>query len=457
MTLDYLITNARLLDPETGRDFAGSLGIAAGCIAGLYPASAALPKAGRVVDAAGGLLTPGFIDPHSHSDNHLNCAEKLLAQGVTTGLSGNCGISPVDFAAFFAEFEAQGYPLNQAEQVGHSSLRAAAGQGDVYAPSSRAQIDTMKELIGRAFAEGAYGLSFGLEYVPGAPPEEVLEIAQAAADAGRLISMHTRLTKLNDVDSLREALELAPRTGARVIISHLVYMYTNRIGESLKQAVALIKEYRSRGADIWVDSGMYTAFATGAGTPVFDEKVFFEWGMSFDRLRAGTGKYAGQYLDLAKYREVRRDSPGETFIYDAGTPDDVFTAYALQDVMVSTDCGENPPGQGHPQGAATFPFFFRVLVKERGQLSLLEALRRCTWLPAQAMGLTQKGRLAEGADADLVVLDWDRLRETADFPGFGNPDSPPLGVKHVFVNGCLAIENEKRLPGVYAGKSLRLN
>jgi N-acyl-D-amino-acid deacylase len=123
--------------------------------------------------------------------------------------------------------------------------------------------------------------------------------------------------------------------------------------------------------------------------------------------------------------------------------------------MVSTDCIGNPPGQGHPQGAATYPLFFRVMVKERKQFSLREALRRCTTIPARAMGCPDKGRVAPGADADLVVLDWERLRERADFPGSGNPDAPPEGVKHVFVNGVLSIENEKRVPGTFAGKCLK--
>jgi N-acyl-D-amino-acid deacylase len=199
---------------------------------------------------------------------------------------------------------------------------------------------------------------------------------------------------------------------------------------------------------------MYTAFATGAGTPVFDEKVFFEWGMSFDKLRAATGKYAGQFIDQERYREIRRDSPEDSFIYDPGTPEDILTAYSLAGVMVSTDCGRYPPRQGHPQGAATFPYFFRVMVKEGKHLSLRDALGRCTLVPALAMGYTRKGRLQEGADADLVVLDWEKLRELADFPGFGNPDASPRGVRHVFVNGRLVIENEKPL-GIRAGRILR--
>lgn len=452
-TASFCVKNARLLDPESGRDFMGSLLVEGETIAGLYPAPAPPPKADRTLDAGGGLLTPGFIDIHSHTDNDVPCAEKLLAQGVTTAVSGNCGISPVDFSAFFAEFEAAGYPINQAEQAGHSALRAAAGQNNVYAPASAAQIEMMKKLAGEAFARGACGLSFGLEYAPGSPPAEVLELAKTAAEAGRVISIHTRLTKPNDIDSLREALELAPETGARVVISHLVYMFT---GGGLKRAVELITQYRKNGADVWVDSGMYTAFATYAGTPVFDEQVFREWGFSFDKLRAATGKYAGQVLTPEQYREIRRDSPGELFIYDAGVPEDIYTAYSLDDVMVSTDAGKAPPGQGHPQGAATYPFFFRVMVNETKKLTLPDALRRCTLLPARAMGWTKKGRLVPGADADLVVLDMENLREGAGFPGTGDPDTPPSGIRHVFVNGKLAIENGKRLSGVNAGKSLRI-
>jgi N-acyl-D-amino-acid deacylase len=200
---------------------------------------------------------------------------------------------------------------------------------------------------------------------------------------------------------------------------------------------------------------MYTAFATGAGTAVFSEKNVMGKSFHFDKLRAATGKYAGQYLDVEKYREIRRDFPNDSLIYDPGKPEDVFTAYSLNDVMVSTDFGDSPPGQGHPQGAATYPLFFRVMVKERKQFSLLEALRRCTLIPAQALDYSGKGRIALGADADLVILDWEHLREHAGFPGFGNPDAPPEGVTHVFVNGVLAIENEKRVSGVYAGKSLK--
>ena len=200
---------------------------------------------------------------------------------------------------------------------------------------------------------------------------------------------------------------------------------------------------------------MYTAFATIAGSPCFDEEQFLDNEGAITRLRAATGKYAGQYLTRDKFLEMRASHSHESLIYDPGDKSDIFTAYSLPDVMVSTDCIEYPAGQGHPQGAATYPYFFRMMVKETGQLSLLEAVKRCTLLPAQAAGFETKGRISPGMDADLVVLDWEHLQEHADFPGVGDPGAPPTGVKHVFVNGVLSIKDEKRLPGVNAGFCIR--
>jgi len=450
--LDYLLTNARIIDAESGSDFHGSLGIKDGKIDCLFKASDPLPVARDIIDADGGILTPGFIDTHAHSDNSIPCAEKLLAMGVTSAVSGNCGFGTTNFSRFFSKYEKTGYPVNQLEQIGHSILRLKAGIRDINAPASLREIEKMKRLTAEAFSEGACGLSFGLEYDPGASTEEITELSRVAAEEGRFVSIHSRYTGTNDMDSLREALDLAVITGVPLIYSHLVYMYT---GEDLREAMPIIEEYRKKSEKIWVDSGMYTAFATIAGSPCFGEDIFLDNETEIMRLRAATGKYAGQYLNREKYLEIRASQHKESLIYDPGDMDDVFAAYSLPDVMVSTDCIEYPAGQGHPQGAATYPFFFRVMVKETGTFSLLEAVKRCTLLPAQAAGFTTKGRLSAGMDADLVVLDWQRLREHADFPDAGDPGSPPTGVKYVFVNGVLAVKDEKRLAGVNAGACIR--
>ncbi|MDR0598769.1 MAG: amidohydrolase family protein [Treponema sp.] len=448
INLDYLITGARIIDPESGADFYGAAAVAGDKIAALYPGDAPAVKAARVIDAAGGLLVPGFIDPHAHTDNSQACAEKLLAMGVTSAYSGNCGMSPPDLGAFFAGFEERGYPVNQAEQAGQSTLRRAAGQEDAYAPASPAQIRKMKDLAREAFDAGAAGLSFGLEYNPGTEPEELRALADCAFAAGKAVSIHARAS--TPEASILEALELC-RGGGRVIISHLVYMYS---GDGLKRVLELIAGYRARGADVWADSGMYTAFSTLAGSAVFDKVNFARNNFNVNLILAATGKYAGQYLDTKKFQDILEHFPGDSLIYDLGGPEDVLTAYSLPEVMVSTDCMGYPPGQGHPQGAATYPLFFRSLVKEGAGLSLLDALRRCTSIPAKALGYTDRGRVAPGAYADLVVLDWERLRERADFPNRGDPGAAPEGVRHVFVNGQLAVEDERRVPGVLAGRRL---
>ncbi|MDR0539513.1 MAG: amidohydrolase family protein [Spirochaetaceae bacterium] len=451
--LDTLILNARIADGISEKE-EDSLGIQGDKIVFLGKSGAALPPARCTLDAHGAALLPGIIDIHAHSDSNRDCAEKLLAQGVTSVVSGNCGLSPeLDFAAFRARFEQQGYPVNQAEQIGHSSLRFAAGNGNFYKASSPEQIAAMQTLIEKAFDEGAAGLSFGLEYDPGAPFEEALSLAQTAARASKhkrtpFISIHARKVDRDNDDSILEAIALAEHTGARVVISHLVYMWN---GDSLKRALDRIDAARRRGVDIWADSGMWTAYCTTAGSAVFDEDEFRRKGYDFNKVRAASGKYAGQFLNLEKYREVRRTSPKDGFIYDPGCPGDVRNALSLPDVMVSTDAAPALPGQGHPQNAGTYPYFFRVF---SGSLfTLTEAARRTSLVPALALNLN-KGRIAPGADADIALFDLPRLREKADFPGTGDPNALPEGVLHVFVNGVLSWTCGKRVQDVYAGRML---
>ena len=450
--LDYLITNARIIDPESEDDFYGSLGIKGTTIDCLLHSSSALPSAKETIDAEGGIIIPGFIDVHTHTENSILCAEKILAMGVTTAVSGNCGHSTDNIETFLAKFDSGGYPVNQVEQIGYSVLRRGVGLDDINRPADASHIDKMKQRAKEAFSSGAAGISFGIEYTPGACSREIIELAKVAAEEGRFISIHGRLESPSDLDSLREALDLALITRTPLIYSHLVYMY---YGENLKKALDIIEEYRAKSPNIWVDSGMYTALTTVVRAPCFSEEIFLNDESKLSRLRAATGKYAGQFLDREKYLEMRKHFPNESFIYEPGDPDDVFTAYASPDILVSSDCVEYKAGQGHPQAAATYPYFFRLLVKETGKLTLLDAIRRCTLLPAKASGFTTKGRLSAGMDADVVVLDWQQLREHADFPGKGDPGAPPSGVKHVFVNGVLCIQNEKRLSGTNGGRSIR--
>ncbi len=448
--LNYLIENARIVDPVRDHVFEGSVGITGGRIVGIYAPGQELPQARERIDAHQSLLLPGFIDIHAHTDNDIPTAKKLLAQGVTTVLAGNCGFSPEDLPTFFEQCK-QGYPLNQAIQVGHDTLRNAVGLTDIFAPATDEQISQMSVLAQEAFEQGAWGLSFGLEYDPGATTEEVRRLARVAADAGRIVSIHTRCEGGHEIEGLKEALDLALEIGARVQISHLVYMYTKQL---LPQAIELIASYKDRGLDIGVDSGVYTAWSTYAYSPSFSPEGLARNGVTYEDLVIASGPHVGEHGSKELVEWLRKNDDHAGIICDPGAPGDVEKALLVEDTMLSTDCGKAAPGEGHPQAAASYPLFFRRFVFDRPLLSLPEAARRTSYLPARALGLLSKGTVQVGADADLVIIDPEHYDSQADFPGVGSPDLAPTGVSYVFIGGQLAVNEDGPLSGVSVGGPL---
>ena len=298
-----------------------------------------------------------------HADGDVACAEKLLAQGVTTAIGGNCGFSPLDVPSFLSGEDEKGFPIHQAEFIGHSvALRKGADLRSPYEAAGLSQLNTMKGLARAALDGGACGISFGIQYAPGTTLAEMRDIAAVAAAYGRLISVHARLNYPNDFDSLRETLDLAKQTGARVLVSHLAYMYADG---RMEEALALLAEYRALDLDVWADSGMYTAFQTYAGTPCFDDKHIADYGWRYTNFLAASGRYAGQYLDKERFLDIRTNSPDDSLICFTGVERDIYTALKFPGVILSSDSGATAPGQGHPQGAGNFARFFRVMVRER--------------------------------------------------------------------------------------------
>jgi N-acyl-D-amino-acid deacylase len=315
----------------------------------------------------------------------------------------------------------------------------------------------MVVLAEKAFTEGAIGLSFGLEYAPGSSFEEIVALSQVAAKYGRLIAIHTRMLSCGDLASLVEAVNIGKITGGRVLLSHFVYQYGCGL---MREALAIVDEARQNGLDIWLDSGMYTAFASFVGTPVFSEKYMAEFGWKPEDLMAATGKYCGRRLTRQLYEEMRNQHLDESVICFTGNEIEIYEPFSRDYAMVSSDIGPTPSGstrEGHPQNAGTFPRFFRKLVREKHSLSLNQAVAKCTLLPADTLGLTGKGQLTEGADADLVIWDSDRITDRADFPGIGSPDAPPEGITHVIVSGQIAVMNNRIIQGVLSGKTIPIN
>ncbi len=435
---DVAIINSIIIDPRKKRLVPANLYIKDGVIADI---SRELLPSAQTIDATGCYLSPGFIDIHAHIEGHRQNGMLLSQQGVTTVLNGNCGMGVEHIGGFLAEQNETGFILNQLELCGATRLRMQVGQSDPYQPLLPEQIVMANHLLEEAFAQGAAGLSFGLEYVPGSSSQEVLSLSTTAARYGKLVAIHIRTDCYGGLQALREALDISRITGASVQISHVVYQFGFGM---MREALEMIDKAVCEGYDISCDSGMYTSFATYIGTPVFDERCFEKWGCSFDNLIAANGKYAGLPLNAGRYKDLRENFPHDAVIAMIGKPFEIPMAFELPYMMASSDAGVNQTedtSKGHPQDAGTFPRFLRELVRERAQLTLPDAVSRITYLPAQRLRLSNKGDIHIGADADLVIFNLDTLTDRAQFPHIGRPDAPPEGIEAVILNGRVTVKN----------------
>jgi N-acyl-D-amino-acid deacylase len=449
---DLVIRNGALLDPARRQVTVGNVGIHAGKITALTREEL---LGDVMIDAVLELVCPGFIDIHAHVDGYRYSGECMARQGITTTVGGNCGMGPGDLEAFFREQE-QGFPINQAMLIGHSfTLREQVGAADPYRPATREQIREMSYRAEKALAAGAAGISFGLEYAPGTSWEEIETLSKLAARYDKLVAVHLRSDSWAGLGALQEAIRINRITGARVQISHLTY----QVGMGMmSEALQIIAAALAEGLAIGVDSGMYHAFATYIGSAVFNDDCFAKWGCDYRDLVAVDGPEAGQRLNAELYRDLRHNHPETVVLALVGNEAEVLEALLPRYVMVSSDgaVGHPRPGNGHPQDVGTFPCFFQKLVRETGRLSLMDAVERCTILPARQLGLNSKGRLQVGADADLVIFDPGQIADRAEYPGLGIPDRAPEGIRAVIVNGRVVVENGMLFPDVLPGTALRM-
>ncbi len=447
---DLAIVNGTIIDTQRKRLTAANVYIKGGKIARI---SRETEDAAATIDASGRYVSPGFIDIHAHIEGHAANGTMLCRQGVTTALNGNCGMGVEDIGAFISNQNRRGFVINQLELCGATLLRRRVGQHDPYQPLTATQAEAANELLIKELEAGAAGLSFGLEYTPGSSKEEVLTLSRTAARYGKPVAIHIRTDCYQGLAALKEAIDIARVTGAAVQISHVVYQFGFGM---MREALQMIEGAVHEGYDVSCDSGMYTSFATYIGTPVFEESCLEKWGCSYGNLFAANGRYAGQYLDRNKYDDLRKNHPDDAVIALIGNLHEIYMAFELPYMMVSSDAGVNQTddtSKGHPQDAGTFPRFLRKLVKERAQLTLSDAVSRITLLPAKRLGLTNKGNIFEEADADLTVFDLESLTDRAKLPHKGKPDLPPEGIDAVIVNGQVAVQGGQILTGT-AGRAI---
>ena len=411
----------------------------------------------RVIDVAGLVVAPGFIDLHSHVDRQVFAldARSQVAQGITTAVVGVDGGGPYPVGRFLDRVRAAPPALNVAAMAGHGAIRRAVmGEAGRHArPPERA---AMAEALRRALAEGAFGVSSGLAYEPGASASaaEIAALAEEAARAGGFYATHVRDEGDAALDALAEATDVARASGAAVHVSHLKLASAVTRGRAAA-ALALLDGAPRVTADwypypFWVSTTAALAPPRRASTRGHWARVLADAGGA-DRLTvtsfAADRSYVGR--TVAQIAAARGAAP-EAVMLDlerrghAGIAAEVMDEGDLEAflrsprVMIASDGGIEV---AHPRGAGTFPRVLGRYVRDRRVIPLETAIHKMTGMPARLLGLADRGRVEPGAYADLVVFD---PATVADRATILEPQLPPTGIVHVFVNGVAVIADGGR-------------
>ena len=394
----------------------------------------------EVIDASGKVVSPGFIDIHAHEDEFKGnrqddffTAQRGLLMGVTTEIVGNCGDMYNSPETFVNRIDKEGAPVNYMTFIGQNYLREQAGAMDRYKASTVEQLDKMKMMLAATKKYGPVGLSCGFEYAPGVTSEETVNLAKALDEEGYLISVHFREDGPKAPDSTRELIEISKATGYGIEMSHIGSCAA--VGY-MDETLNVIKEARDAGVDISTDCYPYNAFCTGIGTAVFDEGCFERWGKTYSDILVLDGPYVNQRCNRELFEKLKKEDPDLHVAVFAMNREEVDKAFATPFVMVGRDCGF-VNRHGHPRGAGAFPKVIREYVREKKMLTLMEALRKMTVMPAERVKLKYKGEIKEGNDADIVIFDENNI---ADGATFENPTEAPKGIDYVIVNGHIAAE-----------------
>lgn len=444
-----LFQGGRVIDPASHVNSLLNLLVEDGRVAWV---GTGVPSADRTVDVTGKIVAPGFLDIHMHEDplkdGHIrqDIFPMMLRMGVTTAVGGNCGINVADPGDYLDLVDREGAAVNVALLAGHEYFRKAAGGTDIYAGIREEQKEEMAAGIRRALDRGCLGVSFGLRYVPGADRDEFFRAAACCRGTGKLIASHVR----DDADGIFGAIDefcaAGVEHGLPVQISHIGSM--GGFGQ-MERVLQQIDAYRMNGLDIAMDCYPYFAFSTRIGTPTYDPGWLERYHCGYEVLEFSEGKYRGQRATKETFDEIRRDFPECITVCHVMQEADIRLAYRHPGVMVGSD-GLMSDGQGHPRAAGSFPRFLAEFAR-KGNLSLYDAVEKMTAAPAKRLGLTNKGRLSRGADADITVFDFQTIQDRATF---AQPNLPPEGIEYVMIGGEFALEPGKPIR-TRLGKAVR--
>ena len=459
-TFDLVIRGGRVIDPETGLDGVRNVGIAGGRIAAV---SAEPLSGGATIEAAGLVVSPGFIDLHTHVNDAATYRLAAL-QGVTTALDLEIGAP--DVTAFY-EARRGRTPINFGTAASHpwSRVRAFGGtppEGSIVPASGRetetvaeeAQRQAMRVRLEQELAAGAVGIGMGLVYTPGATRAETIEIFRVAAAHRVPVFVHVRssgrLEPGSSIESVGEVIAAAAVTGAALHIVHINSSCTADAPECLR----MIAGARARGLDVTVEGYPYGAGMTDLKSGVFNSGWQQKIGVTErDVAIPETGERLTPET-FAKYRA----QPGPRLVLIYTNPDALVDAVIRDPLTIVASDAVMQKGQGHPRAAGTFARILSRYVREQQSLTLADAIRKMSLMPAQRLATAtaaaaRKGRLQPGADADIAIFD---PAAVADRATYASPSVPATGVRHVLVHGTPVVKDGAFVEAAAPGRALRV-
>lgn len=442
---ELVIAGGRVIDPSSGLDAVRNIGVTAGRIAEISTS----PLGGRrTIDASGLVVAPGFIDVHAHGQTAETYRFQSL-DGVTTSLELELGTADVD--RWYQERE-PGQRINYGVSVGHIKVRMAvmhdAGQimptgAAAYDAASPSQIAEIVRRIDQELGEGAVSIGAGFPYTPAATREELLAVFRIAARTPAPVHVHIR----PGVSGLQEALALASETGAPLHVVHI-----NSAGnEQTPDMLRLIDAARTRGQDVTTEAYPYDAGMTQIESATVQDPYTHE---KADRVSEIEWPPTGERLNADSFK--RYSQLGGPVVIHTNTEEMVTLAIASPLTMIGSDAYWLN-GTGHPRTTGTYSRVLGRYVRDRRALTLMDAIRKMTIMPAGRLearvpAMKRKGRLTIGADADVTIFDPVRVLDRSTYR---QPSTPPVGIQYVLVNGTAVVDGGHAVDGVAPGAAIR--
>jgi N-acyl-D-amino-acid deacylase len=499
---DYIIRNGKIIDGTGNHWQFKNIAIVNNKIAAI--GNLTNWKATKEIDAKGLIIAPGFIDVHAHiegSEVKNPLTTNFIYDGVTTVITGNCGGSADHMKTYFDFIDSLGVSINVAALMGHNNIRKQV-MGTANRHATEEELQKMEAIADKAMKEGAVGLSTGLIYIPGtfAPTEEVVRLAKVVAQNGGVYASHIRNEEDKVAEAVKEAIAIGREAKLPVEISHFKVNGQNNWGRS-DETLNLVKNARLEGIDVTIDQYPYTASSTNLGVLLPDWVLADGQDSILARLknpkirakvkahsidlisRRGLNHFDYAYVANFKVdtnyngkniREINllrggKDTSlaeaetivqmmelgGAQMVYHGMGDKDVKNIMAYPFNMAASDAGIAVVGvsRPHPRAYGTNARVLGKYVREEKVMSLEEAIRRMTSLPADKFNIKQRGLIKEGFIADIVVFD---ENEVTDMATFENPHQFSKGFKYIFVNGALTIDNGLH-NGVRKGVAIRNN